>query len=531
VFQLVDYHIEQLLWYHGCFHGPTFRAELATAAAGPNGLQMKTMDLRWAGLLFSIMAASMVSVSDTLALAWGFQKDERVKLTRQWFKSCLTCLNLADYMRSHHVYSVQAITILTQSAHILGYSNTQNALLAVALKISQGLGLQRLALEDDEISLRARTGISLPTQKQKVIHREIGRRLWGQLCIQDWFQIPFSEMYSINRLHFKTVEPSLVDDETLQVVPDGTPNGVVFSNFLLEIAKLMPQMHDAVLNANTLYTKYEHVLEWDARIRTLATEKCPKLLNIREPLEPHWPAWVPWARRSTNLCYQHKIIMVHRPFLGRSFTEPTFAYSRQACLAASKTILKEAKQAFDDEGPSLWIDQAFMVAAGIVLALDIFHRTPGTPELPEHKRLVDTTITMLAKYTDSMIGIRGNRLLTSLLAEQSRLCAENQLGRARKHPLDDSENPADKRPKFDVPKFVEQFVGAKSFTGSLRSNRDPYSMTPAPFGLAESTDGANVSNDPIDDGSYSFARFEQLFPPQAGISNNFLFEDLLNFDV
>jgi hypothetical protein len=223
--------------------------------------------------------------------------------------------------------------------------------------------------------------------------------------------------------------------------------------------------------------------------------------------------------------------MVHRPFLGRSFVEPTFAYSRQACLAASKTILKEAKQAFDDEGPSLWIDQAFMVAAGIVLALDIFHRTSGSAELSEHKRLVDTTITMLGKYTDSMIGIRGNRLLTSLLAEQSRLCAQNQLHRARKHCLDGQDSPADKRPKFDVPKFVEQFVGTKSFTGSLRGNMDTSSTTPAPVGQMESADTANASNEPIDDGGYSFARFEQLFPPQAGISNNFLFEDLLNFDV
>jgi hypothetical protein len=28
-----------------------------------------------------------------------------------------------------------------------------------------------------------------------------------------------------------------------------------------------------------------------------------------------------------------------------------------------------------------------------------------------------------------------------------------------------------------------------------------------------------------------YETFEQLFPPHTGISNNFLFEDLLNFDI
>lgn len=531
VFQLAEYHIEQLLWYHACFHGPTFHAELTAAGAGPQGLQVKNMDLRWAALLFSVMAASMVSVNDSIALSWGFQKEERGKLTRQWFKSCLTCLNLADFMRCHHIYSVQAITILTQSAHFLGYSNTQTGLLGAALKVSQGLGLQRLGLEEDETNFASRTGrLIVPAQRQKIVQREIGRRLWAQQCLQDWFQIPFSEMYSINRLHFSTLKPSNMDDSTLQICSDEVPTGVAFSNFLLEIARLMPQMHDAVLSANTLYTKYEHVLEWDAKMRQLVTEGCPKFLNALEPLEPYWPLWVPWARRSTSLCYYHKIIMIHRPFLGRSFTEPTFAYSRRACLAASKAVLKDAKQAYDDEGPSLWIDQAFMVASGITLALDTFHRREGEPELEEHKRLVETTINMLGKYDDSMIGLRGCRLLASLLAEQAKLCTSNQMENFRKHALESGEQGAEKRQKFDVSKFVEQFVGTSTLTGLKVSGQPPTPAPPAPNG-APSTDDINGGVEALDENAYSYEQFEQLFPPQAGISNNFLFEDLLNFDV
>jgi hypothetical protein len=532
VFLLIEYHIEQLLWYHSLFHAPTFHAELTAAASGPQGLQMKNLDLQWAALLFSIMTSSMVSVSDTLALSWGFQKEERGKLMRQWFKASINCLNLADYMRCHHIYSVQAITIMTQSAHILGYSNTHGAMLGVALKIAQGLGLQRLAPEDDETNFATGTGLlKMPTQRQKIIEREIGRRAWAQLCVQDWFQIPFSEMYSINRLHFTTARPSHIDDLSLEVCPPDAPAGVGFGNFLLEIAKLMPQIHDSVVGANTLYTKYEKVLMWDANMRQLVIAQCPKFLNAMEPLEPNWPAWVPWARRSTSLCFHHKIIMIHRPFLGKSFTEPTFAYSRRACLAASKNILKEAKQAYDEEGPSLWIDQAFMVAAGITLALDIFHRKDGEPELEEHRRLVETTITMLGKYDDSMIGLRGCRLLASLLAEQAKLCANNQLENMRKHALEGGDqNGGEKRQKFDVPSFVEKFVGGASFTGGLKANGQASTPRPAQNG-SEGTVATNVGTDPTEESGYTYERFEQLFPPHAGISNNFLFEDLLNFDI
>lgn len=532
VFQLLEYHTEQLLWYHNLFHGPTFHAELTAAAAGPTGLQIKNLDLQWAALLFSIMVASMTSVSDSTALAWGFHKEERRKLLRQWFKSCLTCLNLADYMRCHHIYSVQAITIMTQSAHILGYSTTHNCMLGAALKVAQGLGLQRLALEDDESDIEARASLLvMPAQRQKIVQREIGRRVWAQLCVQDWFSISFSEMYSINRLHFSTARPSNMNDSTLQIYPEEAPTGVSFSNFLFEIAKSMPQMHDSVLGANTLYTKYEHVLTGDAKMRELVTQLCPKFLNAMEPIEPQWPVWVPWARRSISLCYHHKIIMIHRPFLGRSFSEPPFAFSRRACLTASKMILKEAKQAYDEEGPTLWIDQAFMVAAGITLALDIFHRKEGEAELEEHKRMVETTINMLGKYDDSMIALRGSRLLASLLAEQAKLCANNQLEKFRKRPLEGAEPGAEKRQKFDVPKFVEQFVGGTSFTGRLKSSRQASSPAVPLQNGADSTANTRAPNEALADVSYTYEQFEQLFPPQAGISNNFLFEDLLNFDI
>ncbi|KEF54533.1 uncharacterized protein A1O9_09700 [Exophiala aquamarina CBS 119918] len=532
VYQLVEYHLSSILWYHGCFHGPTLYDELNEAYKTSAGLQIRDSDMRWTGLLFSIMAGSMTCANEQLALSWGFKKGERAKLTRQWYKATVTCLNLSDYMWRHHVYSVEAILTLTMSAHVLGFSNTQSTLLGAALKIAQGLGLQRLGPEDDVNSLTGAAIVTTHPLREKTIKREVGRRLWAQLCIQDWFSIPFSEMYSIQKIHFTTLKPMHCDEHMMQPLSEDVPSMTSFPNFLYSFAELMPQIHDAIVSSNTLYTKYEQVLDYDAKMRTMATEGLPKFFSVSEPISSEWPQFIPWARRGLTICFAHKIIMIHRAFLGRSFTEPAFDFTRRTCMAAAKAILKEAVQAYDEEGPLLWIDQAFMVAAGITLALDTFHRTKSEPEHDEHRKLVENTISMLSKFEFSMIALRGIRLLSSLLAEQARLCADQTLENYRKRTFDSTagEHGGPKRQKFNVPKFVESFVGNDSFTNSLRTPHrgaepsldlhEPYSdaLTPA-------------AQDPFITSDLGYETFEQLFPPQTGISNNFLFEDLLNFDI
>ena len=202
-------------------------------------------------------------------------------------------------------------------------------------------------------------------------------------------------------------------------------------------------------------------------------------------------------------------------------------------MAASKTILKEAKQAYDDEGPLLWIDQAFMVAAGITLSLDVFHRQEHEPEFNEHRKLVEHAIGMLAKFDGSMIATRGIRLLTSLLSEQARLSTKQALNGPRKRDRAEEEEVIDgKRQKFDVPKFVETFYGGgDSFTQALRT-------MPTGGGVDTGASAAEPDKAPIASAKENaqttdlvYETFAELFPPQTGMSNAFLFEDLLNFDV
>jgi hypothetical protein len=353
IWYLVDYHEKYLLWYHGCYHGPTFRGELRDALVHHNdSLPLNELDLQWVALLFSIMAGSISCASESMLTVWGFWQPDTARLPQHWYEATLTSLHLAGYTRNHSIYAVHAITTLSMSAHPLGFSEELTVLLATALKIAQSLRLS---------GLHSKTGseviddTSSEAQRKSVLRREIGRRLWSQLCVQDWFSLP-SGGTLIRSSDFTTIKPSNRDHVTMAQIDETYPTYVSYGNYLNDIAKLMAEHHIAMAQASTPYTRYEKVLMYDKMMRKLAKE-IPGYFNVTTPIHSSWPVFIPWARRSLTICFAHKIIMIHRTFIGSSFTNPAFQMTRNTCIAAAKTILKEAKQEQDEDGPVIWIDQ------------------------------------------------------------------------------------------------------------------------------------------------------------------------------
>ena len=151
--------------------------DLNKALQGSHGLQLKSLDFRWSALLFSIMTASLTCSSDSVAHSWGFTKAQKHGLSKQWYQASVACLHLGDYTSKFSLYSVQAIQILTLSAHVIGFSDEQFAFCRAAFRIAQNLGLQRLAQEpelDNIPTISARTSLS---REHLPIRREVGRRI------------------------------------------------------------------------------------------------------------------------------------------------------------------------------------------------------------------------------------------------------------------------------------------------------------------------------------------------------------------
>ncbi|KAF2663495.1 hypothetical protein BT63DRAFT_379867 [Microthyrium microscopicum] len=482
VYQLVDFHSVCLVWYHGSYNTVVFQNELDDFYTKYQGnVKHFDVNLQWVALLFSLLTGAITCATDNSANHWGFQLEERLKLSNQWYNATITCLNLSDYMEQHTIYSVQALSSLTISAHTIGKSNTQSVLLSAANRIAESLGLNRLG-EEQASSVAARR-----------IKRETGRRIWCQLCTQSWFSIPFSESFTLNPKHFDTAKPLNCNDSSTQELPLQIPTMTSYCNYLYDIAALMPQLQEAMASSNTLYTKYEQVLLYDEKMRALVKASLPTFLSNHSPLPESWPIFVPWARRMLALCAAHKIIMIHRKFLGPSFTNSTFSFTRRTCIAASKTIINEAQAASDTHGPVLWIEQAFVVAAAIILCLDAFHRQTVEPEYNDHKALAIEASDHLSGFPMSMIASRGIKLLSFLMKELDRKAAAGD-SYTRKRARESEANQEDSR-------------NTRPFEPQLMSP----SANPEPHGFE------------TDDVSWRY--FEDFLPPQTGFGGEELFLD------
>ena len=237
------------------------------------------------------------------------------------------------------------------------------------------------------------------------------------MCIRD----------RINPLYSRSCTPLNCHDDTLEIQPANEPTITIYCSFLKEIAGLMPRLQDGIESSNTLFTRYEQLLKYDRKMRSLTTAERPSFLSNSQ-IEPHWPIYVPWARRAAATSSSHKIIMINRKFLSMSFTNNAFIFSRRTCIAASRTILKEFRQAAHEDGPILWIYHAFSVAASITLCLDVLHcgSTTERSEHSEHECSVHGTVTFLQRTQGSTIASRGAKLLWDLLTVIRTLHAKQQ---------------------------------------------------------------------------------------------------------
>ncbi|KAF2168701.1 hypothetical protein M409DRAFT_20718 [Zasmidium cellare ATCC 36951] len=475
IWRLVDYHEQYLLWYHCCYHGPTFRSELQSLIRVQNGqevLDVANLDLQWLALLFSIMTGSLTCTVEARIQDWGFSQLEVASLSTQWYKAVIACLDHGEWTVQHDRRSVQAVATLTMSAHALGSSGELAVLLASAVKIAQNIALDRLEYDGEVEHVY---GSSSAEQRHHALQRDLGRKLWSQLCVQDWMSAPSARNYMINPLHFTTTRPSSRDYLTMEFIPETFPTYISYGNYLFDIAKLVVLHHDATLQSITPFTKYQQVLEYDKRMRILATKEMPRYFHVVEPIDSLWPEWVHWARSSLTVSFSHKIIMIHRDFIKASFSDPAYTTTRVTCVAAAKTILSEASKAKSMNGPIIWIDKAFCILAALVLCLDIRHRVESEPELARHESLVRECIEQLSLFKSSAIAVQGVKVLSESLANSS-------------------------RPSNHTRSVIQNIEGFEMGSSTLISNESP----------------ARVER--------GERRTVEIFPPQSGLSSKALLE-------
>jgi hypothetical protein len=144
------------------------------------------------------------------------------------------------------------------------------------------------------------------------------------------------------------------------------------------------------------------------------------------------------------------------------------------------------------------------------------HRSEGDSSISLHKRLVEECIERLRKLRPSAIAIQGTRLLSALLTEAKQAPRLASTSRKRAPLLDLASR--NRRKKSKITKFVDN---PSSNSGGTRT--EPHSVPAQNFDAT-----AEDAGDHEEGFELMGSRVPQILPPQAGFSNDFLFNELLD---
>lgn len=298
--KLVHFHVGHLVWHHNCMHSPTFLRQCNVF--WETGQCIHPL---WRALYLSVLSATIYAISSSPRSKAIFDAELDIDLpsAHEIFTVMMDTLWAGEFLRNATIHSVQAIAICTEVAHNLGQSQLNATLLSVAIRIAETLGLH--TIQDAHVE-------SLNWEVR--MEREVGKRVWCQLIIQDHFAIPFTDSYIISPIHYSTSSPSNMDDDDLAELASHLPTVSSYVRVLLEMADLMPDLYDGLgpmKERKSPREQYEHLLRIDARMRA-AVRGFPVFLLRQDIQHEERLPWLGTARRSLAITAAEKIIMIHR---------------------------------------------------------------------------------------------------------------------------------------------------------------------------------------------------------------------------
>ncbi|KAJ5225192.1 hypothetical protein N7468_006417 [Penicillium chermesinum] len=413
--KLVKFHVTHLTWHHNAFHTPTFleQCQLFWETG-------RCDHPLWMALYFAVLSCTVNSIQNSVKLRLLVNIDlDAMQSVHQLFSAMVQTLYSCHFLNNLSIYSVQAVVISTEVAHNLGLSQLNATLFNAAVRIAECLGIHKIKDHSKKFSQNR-------DEWEERIEREVGRRVWCQMLIQDHFAIPFTDTYSISPMHFSTGLPLNADDHDLVDIPSQTPTISSYVRTLVSLAALMPGLVDGLGPMNRrkpTQEQYEHILKVDQRMRTIVKNIPLFMLRPDTAKEAEIP-WLTIARRSLAITAAEKIIMIHRLFLFRSFHDSNYGHSRRTCVAAAMTILREHETIVEEGDLSIWTHTAFAITAGVILCFEmnalIQDPAKDKANVEMYRIAVIAARNRLAARTGDLLAQRGVALIDSILiAEQS----------------------------------------------------------------------------------------------------------------
>ncbi|KAJ0336400.1 hypothetical protein COL922a_008001 [Colletotrichum nupharicola] len=348
---LITFHLEHIAWHHNSLHCPTFLRQ-CTTFWDTGAYDQPT----WLALYSSVLSASLLSWQNSWKHRDAFPLTLPGCSPLELFNFMVDTLYQAHFLQNVSLYSVQAIVISTEVAHNLGLSQLNATLFSTAIRMAECLGIHKIT---DGSSLDLQTPEEI---WDDTLQREVGRRVWLQMVIQDHFAIPFTDSYGINPSQYSTSLPRNANDVDL---------------------------------VDASETRC-----WRAGVRGLA---------LRGRVSP-----------SLQLKRYNKIVMIHRPFLFLLLQSDSYAHTRRTCVAAAVTILREHKSIVESGEVSLWTHVAFSITAAIILSFEVICDQSKERDARQEGYLDairDAREHLLGRTTNDVLAHRGVVLIDAIFSE------------------------------------------------------------------------------------------------------------------
>ncbi|KAL8286362.1 hypothetical protein RQP46_004379 [Phenoliferia psychrophenolica] len=418
--KIIRFSLEFALWQHSAVHPDVFLAEVAEFHSWKEN-RGNLVNQAWLALYYSLLCTGVRNMKPSDATAIGISAEDLKSLPKRYYDCSIASLYRSNFMSKHTVFTVQAIVVLNHSCLDIGGSDFSATLLSCGIRIAQHLSLHRFSSDEEWEKRRRRNGVdpSSPAGINGLIVREIRKRLWAALSTDDWFGAAYRRPYAIIPAHCTTPPPINCHDEDLArglLVARPMDEPTVVSKLILtmRVASCIRRFFEDINQAGSMNATLCRMVDTEIRA-ILATG--PSWLQPEINID-HLPPFVSWFRRYFLISTNHKLLVIHRTFVGRSIKGVEYAFSRKAMSEAARNILSQ----FIDAPLSyqhVWTLPYHALVASTTLILEMFQDVAGDT-VQEKRTLVESAQARLQTMEDySPIAVRGVQLIVTLLAEES----------------------------------------------------------------------------------------------------------------
>lgn len=398
---LVSVYFERVEWIHHVVHRPMFKSWYNRVIQEPySSIKGGHKNCIHLSLLYAMLCLSIYF--DITITRERYQKAQR------YFRLSCRALEVGEYLDHPNFVTIQTLIMqgLWLNDHGKGIRHHHN--LAIAIRMANLLGM---ASQDGPTAKRSGiiSGTSAQDQDNNIeIQKELNRRVYWSLICQDYYTASSCKFtYLIQPAQVEIQRPRNIEDEDLYIsrsTESTTHLGPTSMSYHIEkipYAMTVGRYIDLCHSPHGI--QYHDILSLEQETRRLH-KRLPSYLQCNEQKLPTTP--LQWQALLLDITLHNRIMRLHRSFMVRGYTDPTYQHSTDVTLSSAKKLLELVSQGRLGNFPGLrwWVIRIHVFTAGVACCLALYHqgywsgsRRESEQNLEEYIRL---TFSLLSDASD-----------------------------------------------------------------------------------------------------------------------------------